>query len=125
MRSNQEIIYAELSYKIVGILFGVHNQLGRYRNERQYGDAVEEALKKSGVRYEREATLDKSFEAELERRNRVDFLLEDKIILEIKAKRMIERRDYFQLQRYLVSANKDVNFQQKYLAPKRIINSKI
>jgi len=32
-------IYAELSYKINGVLFAVHNELGRYRSEKIYADA--------------------------------------------------------------------------------------
>ncbi|MBW8050003.1 MAG: GxxExxY protein [Cytophagales bacterium] len=57
--------------------------------------------------------------------NRVDFLIEDKIILEIKAQRMITKDDYHQIQRYLQSLDKKlglmVNFHTHYLAPKRIV----
>jgi GxxExxY protein len=69
-----------------------------------------------------------SFENELSGRNKVDFVVEDKIVVEIKAKRVIEREDYYQVQRYLVAMNKKlgllVNFRDKYLRPKRILNSK-
>jgi hypothetical protein len=40
----QEIIYKELSYEITGVLFDVHNELGRYCNEEQRGDLIEKKL---------------------------------------------------------------------------------
>ena len=40
-----DLIYSDLTYKINGILFTVHNQLGRYCNEKQYSDLIEKLLK--------------------------------------------------------------------------------
>lgn len=122
-----EPVYYELSYKICGILFAVHNELGRYRNEKQYGDAIERYFKLYGIAYKRELVLPKSFNGEAAGRNKVDFLVDDKIILEIKVKRIVERIDYYQSKRYLVALNKKlallVNFRDKFLRPKRILNS--
>jgi GxxExxY protein len=127
MKDLSIVIYPELSYKITGVLFIVHNELGRYCNEKQYADRVEFYLKKFKIRYEREKVLPKSFENEMNGRNKVDFLIENKIILEIKAKRLLEREDYYQVKRYLIALNKKlgiaVNFRDKYLRPKRILNS--
>ena len=39
-----KLIYPALSYKITGILFKVHNQLGRFCSERQYCDLIEKYL---------------------------------------------------------------------------------
>jgi GxxExxY protein len=90
-----KIIYPELSYKINGILFSVHNELGRFCNEKQYGDVIENYLKLFKIKYEREKILPSSFEAKS--RNRIDFLIDDKIILEIKTKRALDREDYYQV----------------------------
>ena len=49
-----KIIHPELSFKVNGILFKTHNQLGRYYSEGQYADFVEKLLKESNIRYERE-----------------------------------------------------------------------
>ena len=122
----REIIYSELSYKINGILFAVHNELGRYRNEKQYGDLIEWYLKEYEIPYEREKILPISFGPEKAGRNKIDFLVDNKIILEIKAKRFWEKADYYQTMRYLASFKKRlgilVNFHQRHLAPKRILN---
>ena len=124
-----KVIYPELSYKINGILFAVHNDLGRFRNERQYGDAIEKLLSKNNMPYEREKVLPQSFDGEQKGRNVVDFLIEEKIILELKAKRIIEREDYYQVKRYLEALHLKlgilVNLRDRYIKPRRILNSKV
>jgi GxxExxY protein len=126
MRNFSKLIYPEFSYKINGILFTVHNELGRFCNEKQYADAVEAYLKKFDIDYEREKVLPPSFENE-QKRNKVDFLIDGKIILEIKAKKILTRENYYQIKRYLIALNKKlgiiVNFKKRYIEPKRILNS--
>lgn len=124
--TNQDkVLYRGLSYEVCGLCFKTHNTLGRFRNEKQYGDALETLLKQAGISYKRELVLPSSFPGEKNIRNRIDFLIDDKIILDIKAKPIITKDDYYQMQRYLVSYNKQlgiiVNFRQKYLSPKRIL----
>ncbi len=49
-----KIIHKQLSYDINGLLFRVHNELGKYCNEKQVGDLLEQFLKEEGYNYERE-----------------------------------------------------------------------
>ena len=122
-----KVLYRDLSYKIVNILFNAHNALGKYANEKQYGDFVEAKLQEHHIPYEREKTLDSSFPEEQPGRHRVDFLIDNKIVLELKCARFISRDDYFQTQRYLHAIDKSlailVNFHQKFLQPRRVLNS--
>lgn len=78
MRNFSNLIYPELSYKINGILFAVHNKLGRFCNEGQYCDSLEKFLKDLKVQYEREKILPSFFEGELRIRNKIDFMIENK-----------------------------------------------
>ena len=123
----QKLIYEELSYKINGILFCVANELGLYKNEKQYCDAIERLLKVAGINYEREKILPVSFSGERSGRNKVDFLVEGNIILEVKAKPFVTKQDYYQIRRYLGALNKKlgilVNMWRYALAPKRVLNS--
>lgn len=122
------LLYKDITYKLNGICFQTHNALGRYANEKQYCDFIETLLKKEGVRYEREKILSPSFAGEKTGRNRVDFFIEDTVILEVKSKRALERADYVQLMRYLIALNKKlgvlVNFWESILRPKRVLNPK-
>jgi len=118
MRTYKDILYPELSYDIFGILFEVHNNIGRYAKEIQYSNLLEKILLTKNISYKRELTIGDS-------QNRIDSLIDDKIIIEIKAKQVLQRKDYTQLQRYLQEGTIDlgilVNFRQRYLTPKRIV----
>ena len=117
-RVSSKVIYPELSYKIVGILFEIHKELGRYAREKQYADMLEKKLKCCGVNYKRELAISNTG-------NVLDFLIEDKIILELKSVRQIYREHYRQLQNYLQQTNCKlgilVNFRTRHLKPTRII----
>lgn len=123
---NKKLLYPELSYKLNGIFFKVHNERGRFLNEKQYSDALEHLFKKEQLKYRREVELPISFEGEQKRRNIADFVIDGKIVIEVKAKPFTTKDDYYQLLRYLSSLNLElgfiVNFRQRYLRPKRIIN---
>ena len=113
-----KLIHPELSYTLTGICFDVHNKLGRFSREKQYCDLIEKELTKENVPYLREYRIENTG-------NIVDFLIEDKIVLEIKAKTLILKDDFHQTQRYLQSLNKKlgllVNFRNRYLKPIRIV----
>lgn len=123
-QTNKHIIYKDLSYQLGGIFFAVHDTLGRYAREKQYGDLLEKLLKEKNIFYEREKLLSKAGEDI----NKADFIIENKILIELKAKPFITREDYYQIKRYLEFSDLFlgilVNFRQKYLSPKRIINNK-
>lgn len=122
----ETILFKELSYRITGICFKVHNKLGRFCSERQYADKLEELLKGSNFSYRREFEISKIVDAPLG--NRPDFIIEDKIILDAKAKKFITKEDYYQMMRYLTAANLRlgliVNFRNTYLKPKRVVNNR-
>ncbi len=95
---NSKVIYPDLSYKITGILFAAHNELGQYAREKQYGDLIEKKLKETKIPYKRELSISDSG-------NILDFIIDDRIILELKSIRMITRDNYRQIQNYLQAAN--------------------
>ncbi len=113
-----ELIYPELSYKVVGLCFSVHNELGSYQREKQYGDAIEKCLQEAKIPYKRELSIGNTG-------NIIDFLIENKIIVELKAKRIFTKEDYYQTQRYLQESKIRlallINFRSKYLKPVRVV----
>lgn len=121
-----ELIYSELSYKINGLCFKIHNDLGRFRSEKSYADAFEVLLPKEQIKYRREVRLPASFAGEENGRNVPDFLIEGIMVVEFKTKHHVTREDYYQMKRYLSVLNLKlgliINFQQQHLYPKRILN---
>ena len=113
-----KIIYPELSYTITGICFKAHNEIGRFGREKQYGDFLEREFAKINLPFKREVFIP-------EVKNILDFIVGGKIALELKAIDMVRREDYYQLQRYLQSANLQlgllINFRSRYLKPIRIV----
>lgn len=120
-----EIIYPELSYQLTGLFFQVQKNLGRFCREKQYSDCLEELLEKSDLKYKREFEL-QNLNQESPKGNRADFLIEDRVVVEIKAKSYIKKIDYYQIQRYLRGVNFKlgliVNFRNEHLKAKRVIN---
>lgn len=122
-----DIVYKELSYQINGLCFKIHRELGRFCRERQYADRLEKSLLEAGIIYKREYEI-KDFNQDSPQGNRVDFLIEEKIILDTKAKPYLMKDDYVQMQRYLDCAELKlgllVNFRNSYLKPSRVLNSR-
>jgi len=121
------ILFKNLSYKIVGLCFKTHKELGRYCREKQYADRLEKLLRETNIKYQREFELN-NFKGDSPKGNRVDFLIDNKIILELKAKNFLSKEDYFQTKRYLKGANLElgliINFHDSHLKPKRVLNIK-
>jgi len=126
MNEKNKLVYPELSYKICGFLFYIHNQLGRFRKEKDYADALEIVFKENKTPYSRETRTDNSLLSQRFGLYKLDFLIDNKVILELKAKTLLTKEDYYQLKRYLESKKLKlgllVNFRDKYLKPKRVIN---
>jgi GxxExxY protein len=120
-----EIIYPELSYILNGIFFETHRESGRYCKERQYSDALENKFKERGLSYKRECRIYKQDDFT---GNITDFIINDCIIVEVKAKKFITKEDFYQLQRYLISTNKKlallVNFRDDFIKTKRVLNNR-
>lgn len=117
-KSTNKIIFQELSYLLNGVCFSVHNDIGRWAREKTYCDLVEAKLKELNILYKREWAVP-------DLGDKIDFLIDDKIILEVKAKSRLLKDDYFQTQHYLQLLNKKlgllVNFRDRYLKPARIV----
>ena len=126
MNTKRKLIYPELSYRIIGILFKVHSQLGSQYQEKYYQRAVELALKEMGLQYQKEISVDIQFNNNRIGKYLLDFVIEDKIVLELKAKGQFCQEDIRQVLGYLKAKNLRLgilaNFRKDRLEYKRIIN---
>ncbi|MDO8486892.1 MAG: GxxExxY protein [Candidatus Curtissbacteria bacterium] len=121
------IIEKELSYKLVGILFDVHTRLGNRYQEKYYQRAVAEALKENNLKFEKELEVDLKYKDAKIGKYFSDFLIEKKVILEIKAVPCLLPRDFHQVLAYLKARKLELgilaNFRSASLAYERILNS--
>ncbi|HAZ16716.1 MAG TPA: hypothetical protein DCY49_02335 [Candidatus Jacksonbacteria bacterium] len=83
-------------------------------------------LGQNKIIYQREFLIE-SLAVNLSQGNRVDFFIDNSILLDLKAKKFITKADYYQMKRYLQASNLElgliINFWHPYLKPKRVLRS--
>lgn len=127
MDTNKDILYKTESFRIIGLCMKVHNTLGKGFKEVVYKDALEIELKHNVIFYEREKPFDVYYnKILLPHKFIVDFFVEDKILLEIKATSFIHADAFRQTLNYLKVAQSIklgiiVNFGSDKLEYKRVI----
>ncbi|MCK4908968.1 MAG: GxxExxY protein [Planctomycetes bacterium] len=120
------IIHKELSYKIIEASFEVHNTLGPGFTENIYEEALCRELKSRGLNYERQKVIDVLYKGEKIGVYRLDLIVENKVLLELKA--ISELPDVFKAQvlSYLKATGLKlgilVNFGKKKVEYDRIVN---
>ena len=120
------IIYKSESYKLMGILFDIHSNFGKGFSEIVYKDAIEYELEKSSIFFEREKEYSVKYkDIFLKHKFYADFVVFDKIILEIKCCNSISDSHIAQAMNYLKVSNSKlaiiVNFNNNSLEYKRIV----
>lgn len=124
-----KLIYPELSYRIVGILFKVHSELGGKYQEKYYQRAVAKLFDSDGLTYKREVPVDLNFRGEKIGKYFLDFVLDNKIVLELKATPFLHPEDFRQVLAYLKANGLKLgilaNFRGRKLVYKRVLNSEI
>lgn len=120
-----KVLYPELSYRIMGILFEIHNKLGTKYKEVHYGNVFEIKLKHLGISYEREKPVKTMFENEKFGDFYLDFVINNQIIIEFKKVWSISFDDIKQVLRYLEATNLKLaiiaNFKHKRLQYRRVL----
>lgn len=127
-KNNIDLVYPELSYTVVGVLFDVYNALGPGYKEVYYERAVARGLERAGLTYKRQMPYKVTYRGDLIGRCYFDFLVENKIILELKKGDYFSRRGVHQANEYLKASGLLlallVNFTSNGVRCKRIVNLK-
>ncbi|RTY83195.1 GxxExxY protein [Flavobacterium sp. LS1P28] len=122
----EEIYLKEESYKIIGRCMEVHKISGKGHSEKVYGDALEYEFKKNEVLFKRESKYNIEYkDIILPSYYFADFVIYDKIILEIKAIQSLSSGEIKQTLNYLAASQNKlgllVNFGEDSLKYRRII----
>ncbi|MFH1098977.1 MAG: GxxExxY protein [Candidatus Uhrbacteria bacterium] len=90
-----------MSYEIVGALFRAYNKLGPGLRERHYQRALAEAFRLINVPFREQVGVALDFEGKLVGRYFVDFLIAERVVLEIKQGDFCSVDHLLQVKRYL------------------------
>ena len=85
----EKILHKELSYKVVGLAMQVHTELGYGFLEKVYENALMILLGENGVKAEQQVPIKVYFHERIVGEYIADILIEDCIILELKAQEKI------------------------------------
>jgi GxxExxY protein len=122
------MILDEITYKINGCAMKVHNNLGNGFQEVIYQRCLAIELKKAGLTFEREKEQTIYYEGLSVGTRRVDFLVENQVVVELKAVINLEDVHLAQAKNYVVAYNFPIglliNFGATSLQFKKVYNSK-
>ncbi|MDJ0901903.1 MAG: GxxExxY protein [Xenococcus sp. MO_188.B8] len=117
----------EVTYTIIGCCMKIHNTLGNGFQEVIYQRCLNIELKRTGLQFGREVAQNIFYEGIRVGTRRADFIVEDKVIVELKAVINLENVHLAQAKNYVVAYNFPVglliNFGSTSLQYKKIFNS--
>ncbi len=105
VKEKDKLIYKDLSYKIVGIAFAVYNELGYGFKEKYYENAIAVQLSIHRLIHQRQVLYKVSMNGVVIGRCYLDFLVEHKIIVELKKGRYFAPQNINQVKQYLTVTN--------------------
>lgn len=125
-RTRNDIVFAEETFEILGCCMRVYNELGKGFLEAVYKDALEIEFRNKGISYSRETKYEIIYQGViLPHKYFADFLVQDKIILEVKAQNGVIDEHFKQVLNYLAVSKCKlgllVNFGEDKLKYKRLV----
>lgn len=127
-RRVSDFLYEDLTYRVRGVMFSVYNGLGFGHKESVYQKALVTEFLRRNIPFEGEKSLPVLYEGEKVGVYKPDFLIDNKIVVEIKALPFISKEMEIQLINYLKGTGYRlgllVNFGSARLEIKRKVWSK-
>ena len=99
-----DLMYPELSFKIVGCAFEVYNEIGFGHSEKVYQKALAVSFRKHALNFKEQVHFPVKFQGETVGRGYCDFVTEEKIIVELKKDDRFSKGNIDQVNGYLKSS---------------------
>ncbi len=123
---SNELMFEDLTYKIIGVCYVVQNQLGGGLLEKTYQKALVIGLKSAGFIVDEEVKVPILFNNEKIATGYADLLVNGKVLMELKRNGSFNRSQILQLENYLTACNCPlgllINFGYDSVKVKRVIN---
>ncbi len=115
----------ELTYKIIGVLYKVHNKLGPYHKEKTYQVALEKEFQNQKIPFKKELPVKIKYEDSDIGIYYIDFIIADKVIVETKTLNEVHPKFFNQILSYMnqlqIPLGLITNFRAQRLWVKRLI----
>jgi hypothetical protein len=125
--AREEYPLSNLTEKIIGAAFQVHNRLGQGFQEKVYENALVKELRTNGLRVEQQKPLTVMYGGKPVGDFIADLLIEGNVLVELKANKTIDRSHENQLLNYLKSSGIEVglliNFGESVQIRRKIFTS--
>jgi GxxExxY protein len=119
------MLYEEISKKVVHAAHLVHDELGFGFLEAVYGNALYKELCRMGIKCECQKTMDVFYKGDKVGHYIADMVIEDKIVVELKAVVDLRPEHEWQLINYLAASNMNlgllINFGQSVKVKRKIL----
>lgn len=120
-----DLLYEDLTYKLRGVFFKVYNTLGFGHRESVYQNALVAEFNKQKIPFKEESRLGVIYDGAKVGTYTPDFLIDDKIILEIKSVEFLSKDAEKQLIYYLKGTNYKLGFLVNFGSSRLEIKRKI
>lgn len=124
--SNDQLLYGDITDQIIGAAYRVHNELGYGHPEKIYQNCLAVELDKINLNYKRECFSKVVYDNTVVGKYFLDFLVDDKVAVELKVRRNLFKSDWMQLLNYLKAKDLKVGilivFSKEGLKIKRVVN---
>ena len=119
------IVYPDLSYKIMGAIFEVHKKLGPGFLESVYEKALIQELSSREIKVETQKTIDLTYRDKKVGVHWLDLIVEDKVVVELKTVERFSVHHKAQLTSYLKASGYTlgilVNFSKSRVEYRRVL----
>ena len=113
-----------LIYRVIGCMIAVHRELGPGFLESAYHRALELEFAHQRIGFQSEIEVELTYRGKNIGIHRLDFLVENRLIVELKTADELHKKHYAQVRSYLKAAQEPVgllvNFSDSQLDPRRV-----
>jgi GxxExxY protein len=128
LKTKRNLIFAEECYSIMGSAFEVFNEIGSNHKEKIFQKALANSFSQKKIAFKEQLRARLVFKGKEIGFYIFDFLVFDKIVVEIKVRNYFSRKDIEQLYRYLKVKNLKlgliIHFTKEGVKYKRVVNLK-
>lgn len=125
----EDLLFPDLSYQIIGCAFEVFNEIGGGHKENIYQKALKISFEKKGLKFKEQVYFPLEFQQRVIGKNYFDFLVDEKVVVELKCLARFTKANYDQVLKYLNVSDLKLalllNFGMEEVKCRRVVNFNI